>query len=322
MTQTETDVLTAPHVLEYPYKRSLGSVIGRFFTSLKTRRIEGVRTAAGRVIVPPTEYDPETSEPLSEFVEVGDTGIVTSWAWVTQPRPNHPLQRPFAWALVRLDGADTSMLHAVDAGSESAMSTGMRVRVRWADEPEGGIRDIECFEPLPTEAERAGDFMSDEPLTMLRSPLRLEYIHIAGETSSRFLRGFLEGKILGRRCPQCDKVYVPMRANCPICVSPMTGEVELAHTGTITKFCIVNLPFAARNIEIPYVSASILLDGADVPIFHLIQEIPYDEIRIGMRVEAVWERSEDRVPGMESIMHFRHTGEPDVEIDLFEDAGA
>jgi uncharacterized OB-fold protein len=141
------DVLTAEHVLEYPYKRSLGPVIGRFFTSLRERLIEGIRTADGRVIVPPTEYDPETSEPLSEFVEVGDTGVVTAWSWVTHPRPNHPLQRPFAWALVRLAGADTAMLHAVDAGEESTMRSGMRVRARWAPDPQGGIRDIECFEP-------------------------------------------------------------------------------------------------------------------------------------------------------------------------------
>jgi uncharacterized protein len=322
MTQTETEVLTAPHVLEYPYKRSLGPVIGRFFTSLKEGRIEGIRTASGRIIVPPTEYDPETSEPLSEFIEVGTAGVVTSWAWVTEPRPNHPIQRPFAWALVRLDGADTAMLHAVDAGNESAMATGMRVRVRWVAEPQGGIRDIECFEPVLSEAGRAGGPVSGEPLTVLRSPLRLDYTHTAGETSSRFLRGFLEGKILGGRCPECDKVYVPMRAYCPICVSPMTGEIELPDRGTITKFCIVNLPFAARIIEIPYVSASIVLDGADVPIFHLIQEIAYDQIRIGMRVEAVWESPEERVPGMESIMHFRPDGQPDVEIDLFEDAYA
>lgn len=144
---SQPEVLSAEHVLEYPYKRSLGPVIGRFFTSLREGRIEGVRTADGRVIVPPTEYDPVTSEPLSEFVEVGTAGVVTSWAWVTAPRANHPLPRPFAWALIKLDGADTAMLHAVDAGSESAMTTGMRVRVRWAAEPEGGIKDIECFEP-------------------------------------------------------------------------------------------------------------------------------------------------------------------------------
>jgi uncharacterized OB-fold protein len=59
-----------------------------------------------------------------------------------------------------------------------------------------------------------------------------------------------------------------------------------------------------------------------LPIFHIIQEIAYEEIRIGMRVEAVWEKPEDRVPGMESILYFHPTGEPDVEVDLFEDADA
>ena len=147
MSEFSAEVLTADHVLEYPYKRSLGPVIGRFFTGLKARRIEGVRTTTGRVIVPPTEYDPDTSESLTEFVEVGQSGVVTTWAWVAEPRPNHPLSRPFAWALVRLDGADTAILHAVDAGDEAKMRTGMRVRVRWKPETEGDIHDIECFEP-------------------------------------------------------------------------------------------------------------------------------------------------------------------------------
>ena len=73
--------------------------------------------------------------------------VVTTWSWVEEPRPKHPLRKPFAWALVRLDGASTSMLHAVDAGDESKMSTGMRVRVRWRDETVGEIQDIACFQP-------------------------------------------------------------------------------------------------------------------------------------------------------------------------------
>jgi uncharacterized OB-fold protein len=48
---------------------------------------------------------------------------------------------------VQLDGADTAMLHAVDAGEESKMRTGMRVRVRWREETVGEILDIACFEP-------------------------------------------------------------------------------------------------------------------------------------------------------------------------------
>ena len=145
-TASETS-LSAPHVLEYPYTRSVGPVIGRFLGGLLERKILGIRARDGRVLVPPVEYDPETSEPLSEFVEVGQAGVVTTWAWASEPRRNQPLDRPFAWALIRLDGADTALLHAVDAGEESGMRTGMRVRVRWREERVGEIQDIACFEP-------------------------------------------------------------------------------------------------------------------------------------------------------------------------------
>ena len=142
-----TEVLTALHVLEYPYKRSVGPVIGRFLTGLRDKRFEGIRARDGRVLVPPVEYDPQTAAELSEFVEVGPGGVVTTWAWIGEPRPNNPLQKPFAWALIKLDGADSALLHAVDARDEKNMKTGMRVAPRWREERTGHILDIECFEP-------------------------------------------------------------------------------------------------------------------------------------------------------------------------------
>jgi uncharacterized OB-fold protein len=147
-----SDVLSAPLILEYPYTRTVGDVMGRFFTSLRDGRIEGIRGSDGRVICPPTEYDPVTSETLSEFVDVGPGGEVTTWTWVPKPLADNPLDRPFAWALIRLDGADTAMLHAVDAGAEAKMATGMRVRAQWRETTEGGIGDIECFVPEAEEA--------------------------------------------------------------------------------------------------------------------------------------------------------------------------
>jgi uncharacterized OB-fold protein len=147
---TGGDVLSAHHVLEYPYTRSVGPVVGRFLGALRDCRIEGVRTKAGKVLVPPIEYDPATAEAVTEdYVDVGPGGTVTTWCWVAQPRTKQPLERPFAWALIRLDGADTALLHAVDAGSAAAMSTGMRVRPRWRAQRIGMITDIECFEPEP-----------------------------------------------------------------------------------------------------------------------------------------------------------------------------
>ena len=140
-------VLSAPHVLEYPYRRSVGPVLSRFFTGLRERRVLGVRTAPGRVLVPPAEADPETGAATTgEFVEVGPGGEVTTWCWVSRPRARQPLAHPFAWALIRMDGADTALLHAVDAGAPERMRTGLRVRPRWREATVGEIGDITCFE--------------------------------------------------------------------------------------------------------------------------------------------------------------------------------
>jgi hypothetical protein len=148
MTQPKIEpALTAPHKVSYTYKRSLGPVLSRFFTALRGKQILGVRRPDGSVLVPPKEYDPDTGATLSELVPVADTGVVTSWAWVAKPRAQQPLAKPFAYALIQLDGAATPLLHVVDAGKESAMKTGMRVRARWAAQPAGGITDIQAFEP-------------------------------------------------------------------------------------------------------------------------------------------------------------------------------
>ena len=141
------ELLTAELIIEYPFSRTTGPVIGAFFTALREGFIVGIRGSDGRVIVPPFEYDPQTSEPLTEIVEVADEGEIVSWAWSGEPLEGQPLDHPFGWALIKLDGADTPMLHAVDAGSEDAVSTGMRVQAKWRDEREGHINDIECFVP-------------------------------------------------------------------------------------------------------------------------------------------------------------------------------
>ncbi len=134
--------------VELPYVRTLGPVVGRFLTGLRDREIWGVKTRSGRVLCPPFEYDAPTGQAtLDEWVQLDGTGTVSTWAWVSEPLRNHLLERPFAWALIRLDGADVDLLHAVDAGAKERMSSGMRVNVRWREERIGHIKDIECFEP-------------------------------------------------------------------------------------------------------------------------------------------------------------------------------
>jgi uncharacterized OB-fold protein len=134
--------------LEFPYTRTLGPVIGGFLNGLRERRLLGIATPGGRVLVPPLEYDPDTGAALGvDLVEVGPLATVSSWTWVAQPTSKHPLDRPFAFALLTPDGADTAMVHAVDAGAMERMSTGMKVSPRWREERKGMIDDIECWEP-------------------------------------------------------------------------------------------------------------------------------------------------------------------------------
>jgi uncharacterized OB-fold protein len=149
----DDEVLRAPHVLEYTYQRSVGPVIGAFLTALRDGRILGATSHAAdgspTVVVPPTEYDPITGADVGELVEVGQSGVVTTWSWAPAPKQDQPFDHPFAWALVLLDGADTALLHVVDAGSPDVMSSGMRVTARWrpVGERQGRVQDIECFVP-------------------------------------------------------------------------------------------------------------------------------------------------------------------------------
>ncbi len=148
MPQDRSDLLRQEFESSFTFTRSTGPVVGRFLTELRDRKIFGIKGTDGKILVPPLEYDPGTFEALNEFIEVKQTGVVQTWCWVSQPREKHLLDKPFAWALIQLDGADTPMLHMVDANEETAMHTGMRVKVRWAEETNGSITDIACFEPI------------------------------------------------------------------------------------------------------------------------------------------------------------------------------
>ncbi|WP_336048765.1 Zn-ribbon domain-containing OB-fold protein [Streptomyces sp. CA2R101] len=323
------EVLTAPLVVEFPFTRSLGPVQSAFLTGLRERTVLGVTASDGRVVVPPVEYDPVTAEEIRDLVEVGTSGTVTTWAWNPSPRRGQPLTTPFAWVLVRLDGADTALLHVLDAPGPEAVRTGMRVRVRWAAKRTGAITDIACFEPDGGAAENAlpapddsaeaarrpvphhGEFA--DPVTGIVTPARLDYTYAPGRAQSRYLQALSEHRIVGERCPSCRKVYVPPRGACPTCGVATDTQVEAGPRGTVTTFCIVNIKAKNLDIEVPYVYAHIALDGADLALHARIGGIPYDRVRMGLRVEPVW-AEDSRFPD-----HYRPTGEPDADYDSYKE---
>src|SRR6266850_1523082 len=153
-----------------------------------------------------------------------------------------------------------------------------------------------------------------EPIKYVHALVRLPYHYVAGDCRARYLRALKDKKILGARCSETGKVFVPPLVNSPESLAPTDELVEIADRGVVTTFCIVNIPVIGRALELPYVVASIALDGADISIFALIQECKAEEVRMGMRVEAVWKPDGERRGSFEDILHFRPTGEPDTAI--------
>lgn len=266
----------------------------------------GVKSSDGRVIVPPVEYDPVTAEALSETVEVADTGEVVNWCWVAEPTEHHPLSHPFAWGMVKLDGADTPILHAIDTqGDASLMATGMRVRVRWAKQAEGNIKDIECFEPGETSSGQSPSHEFAEPVAIMDAPTYLDYNYTAGNATARFLHQIKKGKIVGQRVPGGEHVYVPPRGSCPATGMATTEEVECKDVATVQSFTIVSIPIPGNPIQPPYIVANLVADGADIAFIHLLSECENEDVHIGMRVKAVWKPEEEWDYAMDNIRYWK-----------------
>lgn len=144
-----TEPMSARMTVEFPYKRSTGEVTGRFLAGLKEqKKIWGRRVSRQGVVVPPISYSEVDASAGGEWVEVRDEGTVTAVAEVREPVADlHPFATPFAFVLVKLDGADTALAHVVTEGLDR-LTVGSRVRAVWAPDEErrGTIRDIARFE--------------------------------------------------------------------------------------------------------------------------------------------------------------------------------
>ncbi len=313
-------------VIAFPYRRSLGPVTGAFMTALTERRILGIRNG-DRVLVPPMEWDPQTGATLAnDLVEVGPAGTVVSWTWVPEPTVQHPLDRPFAFAFVELDGASTPLLAAVDAGSPDAVSDGMRVAPRWKGERIGHITDLACFVP-GEEPEVDGEDRGpvSEPVERMDYLASITYRNPVPAVADLVIEASREQRLLGFTCPTCGRVYVGGRAVCPIDAQEFTADdaVDLPHTGTITNFVVVTpVQYPGQTETEPFARVFVLLDGTDVVLsYQPVLELAAEDVAVGRRVAAVWAspaEESDEVPGgmgpsLGSLIGWMPNGEPDVD---------
>lgn len=149
----------------------------------------------------------------------------------------------------------------------------------------------------------------------IETPISLTYDYTAGHATSQFLNAIREGRIVGQRCPECGKVYVPPRGACPRCGVSTREEVQVEDTGTVTTFTVVHIPLPNSDVKPPFVTGTILLDGADQTFLHFVRGCDPSEVRIGMRVRAVWRPREEWEHSFENVRYFEPSGEPDVHVE-------
>ena len=152
------------------------------------------------------------------------------------------------------------------------------------------------------------------PKDYRESLIHLEYQYTAGSATTTFLNQVKEGRLVGQACPKCQAVYVPPRGSCPRDGIATTIEVPLTDKGCIESFTVVHIPIPGNPIVPPYVCAMVRLDKANISFMHLIQGVEIDNIRIGMRIQAVWKPKEEWTHSLENIKWFAPIDEPDIDV--------
>ncbi len=322
--------------IEYPYTRTTGAYLGPFLTALRDGRLLGNRIA-GKVYCPPLEYDPDNGDPApTEMIEVGPGATVLGFTWVSDPSTKHPVSHPFAFALIKLDGADVPMVHAVDLGDGpgaglDGMSIGMRVAAQYREERVGAITDVVFVPESAAQAQVIEP--GDDPVLITTHLISLQVKERLFPHRQRFAEGLLAGTIIGQRSPVSAKVTVPGRGydNLERVVCTDDDDVVVSDRGTVATYTVITpVRYYGQKETEPYIRCAVLLDGSDSPIMGVdVRDIPPDEFKIGLRLQAIWRPAAERsISDLDNrsggswegvIARWERTGEPDLDPELMKD---
>ena len=136
--------------IKLTYKHVGGAYVERFFREIgKNKKIMGVKCPkCDNVFVPPKMVCFKCFEKMEEWVEVGNQGMVKGFTVITHSTPVMPLDPPFAYAIITLDGASTDFAHIIKENDPQKLKIGMRVEAVFKEKPRKRILDIEYFKPI------------------------------------------------------------------------------------------------------------------------------------------------------------------------------
>ena len=310
----ETESLVMKGNITVPYKWTTGAATGRFLSELKnSKRIVGMKCEkCEKIYIPPTDICGECFVELKNFVEVGKCGTVNVFTVVHKDLPFKPCDPPYAIISVRLDGAGTDLLHIMKSEDIGGLKAGARVEAVFAENPQAQLMAIESFKPTKSPVDQSYpkpiEAFDAKPVMECSGKLTVPYEWSYGETLTRFFTTTRDKKqIMGTKCPKCNSVLVPPVKVCGRCFTQTLPEwIEVPDRGKIVSFTVVYLPFPGQPHEPPYCYGMIRLDGTNTQYPHMIKEIDFDKIEIGMRVQAVW--NDERKGDLFDIKYFEPEG--------------
>lgn len=148
-------------------------------------------------------------------------------------------------------------------------------------------------------------FKGIEPM-VYNSKINVPYSWWAGDTASRFFISLRdEKKIIATRCGTCGRTFMPPRKSCPACFTENREWVNVSDEGEVLSFTVARRRFEAipSDRKVPVIWALIRLDGADTALLHYLDEVKPEDVKIGMRVKAVF--AEERKAAIRDISHFK-----------------
>jgi hypothetical protein len=151
---SEPVVLKKPHSIlgkmEMPYKTFVGTLASKFFIELRdNKKILGIRCPRCKLVyMPPRAVCGKCFAKLDEWVELSDKGTVLTYTVVNYKEPIQPMDPPFAYGIIQLNGANTGFLHCISGVDPKKLKIGMRVQAVFKEKREGNMLDIKYFQPL------------------------------------------------------------------------------------------------------------------------------------------------------------------------------
>jgi uncharacterized OB-fold protein len=153
---------------------------------------------------------------------------------------------------------------------------------------------------------RESDFREKKVLYNEWNP-NAQYAWDAGVAIGHYLAELKAGKLTGVRCNKCHRTVIPPRNFCEWCFRPMDDWVALPDTGTVNTFSLCYVTWDMQYLTDPEIPAVIDIDGTRpaVGIMHMLSEVQPDDVKIGMKVQAVWKPADEREGSILDIKYFK-----------------